>query len=142
MASPSLFEQIGGEPRLRSIIGHFVARLMQDPMIGFFFQRVSRQRLEDKEYEHAAAHLGGPVEYTGRPIDEAHARHPILGGHFLRRQRILEQTLRDYDVPEPIIAHWLGEMERLRPEVTRDESGHCDPTKARALPIDGGGRRA
>jgi hemoglobin len=95
-------------------------------MIGFLFARVDRQRLKDKEYEFAAAHLGADVEYTGRPLDAAHRRHPILGGHFMRRLRILEETLAEFDVPARVRDHWVAHTEAQRPLITEHAASDCN----------------
>ena len=63
----TLFEQLGGEPALRAIVDRFVDRVFDDTLIGFHFAKANRARIKAKEYEFAAAHLGGDVEYTGRP---------------------------------------------------------------------------
>jgi truncated hemoglobin YjbI len=132
MTERTLFEELGGEPRLRAIIDRFVDRNFDDPMIGFFFNGVSRERLKQKEYEFAAEHLGAPIAYRGRPIAEAHGRHPIMGGQFMRRLQILKDTLSDFDVPEHIRRHWVEHTEALRPQVTRDSESQCDPESALA----------
>jgi hemoglobin len=121
----SLFDELGGEPVLRSIVGRFVDRMFDDPMIGFFFRKAKRERVKEKEYELAAQHLGAPVEYTGRPIQQVHAAHPIMGGQFARRLEILRQTLIEAGAPQPVLDHWIGHTESLRSLVTRDASGEC-----------------
>lgn len=118
----SLFDQVGGEPVLRSIIRTFVQRMFSDPMIGFLFRRASQERVADKEYELAAQHLGGGVVYTGRPIAAAHAPHSILAGQFDRRLQILRRTLEEAGAPAAVIEHWLGYTERLRPLVIGDDA--------------------
>lgn len=130
MRDPSLFEELGGEPRLRAIVDRFVDRVCEDVMIGFFFRNVDRARLKQREYEFAARHLGADVRYTGRPLDVAHAPHPIMGGQFMRRLKILEETLNEHAVPERVRQHWLAHTERLRPLITRDAGGDCDPLEA------------
>lgn len=110
---------------LRGIVGRFVDRMFADPMIGFFFRKASRERVKDKEYELAAQHLGAPVEYTGRPIQQVHAVHPIMGGQFARRFELLRQTLLEAGAPERVIDHWLRHTEGLRHLITRDASGEC-----------------
>jgi hemoglobin len=123
------FEQLGGEPALRAIIEEFVDRIFADTMIGFFFQRANKERIKRFEYEHAAVFLGAPVEYTGRDLAEAHKRHPIMGGQFARRRRILETTLEKYGVPADIRAAWLAHQDALRGEVTADPEGECTPKR-------------
>jgi hemoglobin len=119
------FEELGGEAPLLAIIGEFVDRVCADTMIGFLFAGVDRQRLKRMEYEHAAAFLGAPVVYSGRPIYAAHARHPIMGGHFGRRRQILKNTLEKRAVPEHIRDAWLAHQDALRGEVTKDQLGEC-----------------
>jgi len=121
----SLFDDLGGEPVLRSIIGTFVDRLFADPMIGFHFRKANRRRIAEKEYELAAEHLGGGVQYSGRPLGEAHAAHAILGGQFDRRLEILRRTLEEAGAPPAVVAHWIAYTENLRGLVTRDLSGQC-----------------
>lgn len=130
MDNPSLFEQLGGEAKLKAIIDRFVDRVFEDVMIGFFFQRANRERIKAKEYEFAAAHLGADVEYTGRPLEEAHAAHPIMGGQFLRRLKILEEVLDEFEVPPDVKRHWVLHTEANRARVTRDAGSDCDPVAA------------
>lgn len=121
-----MFEQLGGEPKLRQIIDRFVDRLFDDTMIGFFFRAADRERIKQKEYEFAAAHLGAAIQYTGKPIGQAHAAHPIMGGQFARRLQLLKETLREADAPVQVVEHWLAHTERLRRVVTRDALGQCN----------------
>jgi hemoglobin len=123
----SLFEELGGEPALRAIIDRFVERVVADTMIGFFFARVSKDRLKQFEYEFAAAHLGADIVYSGRPLRDAHQKHAIMGGQFRRRLTILEQTLREFEVPEHIVKHWIGHTLALEDQITPDRAGACNP---------------
>ncbi len=128
------FDEIGGEESLRAIIERFVDRCFDDMMIGFMFRKADPDRVKAKEFEHAAEHLGGPFEYTGRPIGVAHQAHRIMGGQYLRRRMILQNTLREFEVSEDIIAHWLGVQDRLRPAVTGDKGSEC-AGRSSTLPI-------
>lgn len=130
MSAPSMFEQLGGEPQLRAIIDEFVDRIFGDVMIGFFFRKADPSRIKAKEYEFAAAHLGANIAYTGRNLVDAHAAHPIMGGQFMRRKRILEETLERFGVPDHIREHWMAHTESLRSQVTRDAAGDCDAKAA------------
>lgn len=124
------FEALGGEFALRAIIDDFVERLFADTMIGFFFARASKDRIKQKEFEHAAAWLGAPIAYTGKPLREAHAKHPIMGGQFARRRALLERTLRDHGLDETLIADWLAHQDSLRDQVTQDAPDECNDARA------------
>jgi truncated hemoglobin YjbI len=83
------------------------------------------------EYQLAARFLGADIEYQGRPLDEVHAKHPIMGGQFARRLQILRETLQFFNVAEPIRDAWLRHTEELRPLITKDSALDCDPIAAR-----------
>ncbi|MFZ1866395.1 MAG: group 1 truncated hemoglobin [Polyangiales bacterium] len=121
----SLFAQLGGEPKLRAIIDDFVDRCFDDAMIGFLFARADRDRIKRFEYEHAANHLGAPVEYSGRPLDQAHGPHRIFGGQFARRRQILIETLRDHEVPQAVSDALIAHQDSLRGLITKDRDSNC-----------------
>jgi hemoglobin len=127
----SLFEQLGGERELRVIIDTFIDKVFADRMIGFFFRNADRQRIKNMEYQLAAQFLGAPVEYQGRPLDQVHLKHPIMGGHFVRRRQILKETLDLYRVPEAVKEAWLAHTDALRPLITPEKGSDCDPIAAR-----------
>jgi hemoglobin len=124
-------ETIGGVPVLETIIDDFVDRCFEDVMIGFFFRRANRDRIKRLERELAADHLGEGEAYTGRSIQEAHGRHPILGGHFSRRIQILRETLEAHGVPEDVRARWLAHDEGLRSLVTNRSDATCSDLSSR-----------
>ncbi len=121
----TLFEEFGGESALREIVNDFVDRCRADTMIGFLFARAELDRIKRHEYEHAAHHLGADVQYRGRPLDEAHRPHRILGGQFDRRRTILIQTLRDHDAPQHLVDSWITHQDALRPLITKDPDSNC-----------------
>jgi len=121
----SLFEQLGGEPTLRAIVDDFVDRCFDDMMIGFLFTRAERSRIKKFEYEHAANHLGAPIEYSGRALDEAHGPHRIFGGQFDRRRQILIETLSDHHAPDEVVDAWISHQDSLRALITKDPDSNC-----------------
>lgn len=127
----SLFCQLGGEVRLRQIIDVFIDRVFADRMIGFFFARADRQRIKEMEYQHAGQFLGAGIQYQGRPLDQVHGKHPIMGGHFARRRQILKETLEEFQVPTAIIQAWLAHTDQLRSLITAQTGSGCDPIAAR-----------
>ena len=133
----TLFDKLGGEPRLRAIIDTFIDRVFEDRMIGFFFRHADRARIKEFEYQLAAGFLGADVEYRGRPLGKAHANHPIMGGHFARRRQILSETLDFHGVPREIKEALLRHTDALRAQITPEAGSGCDPNLVR----DRAGRR-
>ncbi len=127
----SLFDKLGGESRLRAIIGSFIDRVFADRMIGFFFRNADRRRIKEFEYQLAANFLGADVAYQGRPLARTHANHPIMGGHFARRRQILKETLESYQVPDEIKDALLRHTDALRAQITPEVGSGCDPNLVR-----------
>jgi hemoglobin len=135
-----LYDKIGGEA-LRAVIADFYDRVFADPMIGFLFAGKNKHRLIQKEWEMTARMLGASeVPYTGRSMPEAHARSPILGGHFERRLHILEETLAAHAVDPEVRRVWLDHTRALRPQVTADRGSECDHERDEAR--RGGGSKS
>ena len=131
MMTHTLYEELGGEAKLRQIIETFIERVFEDRMIGFFFRNADKKRIKEMEFQLTARFLGADMEYQGKPLDEVHAKHPIMGGQFVRRLQILRETLEYYQVPKHIRDAWIEHTESLRPLITRDAGSDCDPILAR-----------
>jgi hemoglobin len=134
MMAQTLFEELGGEAKLRQIIDVFIDRVFEDRMIGFFFRNADRKRIKELEYQLTAQVLGARVEYHGRPLDEAHAKHPIMGGQFARRLQILKETLEEFHAPQAVRDAWIEHNESLRSLITPNSGSDCDPVAARNKP--------
>lgn len=138
MTERTAFDELGGEPALRRIIDRFVDRLFDDVMIGYLFRSADRSRVKEKEFEHAAEHLGGPFAYTGRPLTNAHATHRIRGGQFMRRVQILKETLAELGAPAHVAEQWVAETLRLRPLITAEDGDVCDPSPSPRTSVPAG----
>ena len=119
------YERIGGEENLRRLIQDFVGTVFDDVMIGFFFRRANRARIEEMEYQHAAQFLGADIIYQGRPLAQAHKAHPIMGGQFARRKQLLKEAMARHGVPDDIMVRWLEHTESLREAITGDPGDEC-----------------
>jgi hemoglobin len=105
------------ESVVRGVLQSLYDKLFTDPMVGFLFEGKDKARIVDQQVSFTCAFLGGPHRYTGKPLPEAHADLPLLPGHFDRRHRLLEQTLLEQAVPDPIRRRWLRIDETLRSSV-------------------------
>src|SRR5215204_6171955 len=81
-ATPTLFERLGGMVSIDVAVDRFYDRVVGDPELAPFFDRVDlpRQRAHQKAF--LAMALGGPWSYGGRGLAEAH-RHLRIGDHHV-----------------------------------------------------------
>jgi hemoglobin len=113
----SAYSAIGGEARVREVLQALYDRLFIDPMVGFLFDGKDKQHIVEQQVAFTCRFLGGPQTYDGPSLPRAHARLPLLPGHFDRRHRLLEQVLDDCGVPEEVRRVWLEIDLALRPSV-------------------------
>lgn len=113
----SAYETLGGEASVRAVLEALYDQLFDDPMVGFLFEGKDKAQIVDAQVALTCAFLGGPQRYEGRPLPEAHAKLPLLAGHFDRRHWLLAQTLRARGVPESAAEEWLRIDQALRSSV-------------------------
>jgi hemoglobin len=84
MSKPSLFEQIGGSKELEHIVCDFYQNILMDDSISIFYiENVSDiAQLHHLMQDFLTMLLGGPNEYKGRDMKEAHKHMPIEMRHF------------------------------------------------------------
>ena len=113
----SPYEAIGGEAPVRAVVQALYDRLFADPMVGFLFEGKDKAHIVEQQVAFTCRFLGGPQSYEGLPLPRAHAKLPLLAGHFDRRHWLLTQVLDERAVPADVRRAWLQIDEALRPSV-------------------------
>jgi hemoglobin len=96
--SGSLYEKVGGEAGIASMVGDFYHTVRADELIGRFFAKTDMTRLASMQKEFFSMALGGPVVYSGRPLSHAHHHLAIERKHFQRFIECLLQTLEKHQL--------------------------------------------
>ncbi|MFM2162076.1 MAG: hypothetical protein RLZZ383_1588 [Pseudomonadota bacterium] len=118
-------EQLGGEAGVRAHVTAFVARVVADPIIGFWFAGRDIERIVRHESEHALLLWGADVDYTGRPLGAAHKPLGIHAGHFRRRLAILRTVLQERGVEDELVARWVRHDERMMGAIVGNPAEDC-----------------
>ncbi len=101
-----------------TVVDRFVDRMFDDMIIGFLFVGRDRERIKRHEYSHAAATLGAPLTYDGRPIVPLHRALKINRGQFRRRLALLRQELDRSGLDAETASAWLDAQQRLEAAIT------------------------
>lgn len=118
LASEStLYDRIGGEAAVRAAVDRFYERVLADPELQGFFTSVSMPRLKAHQFAFLSQVLGGPRQYSGASMRDAHSRLAIEQRHFDGVAVHLVETLRELGVSEEIIATVAGALMPLSAEI-------------------------
>ncbi len=121
-ALKALYEHIGGEEGLRSILRDFYRRMSTDILIGFFFNGKDLDQIAEMQKGFLMRAMGATPSYTGKAPAQTHETlPPILKGHFDRRLRILEETLQTHGVSAEDIRTWVEFESAFREGIVSEE---------------------
>lgn len=120
----TLCDRIGGEAAVRAAVDRFYERVLADPELHGFFNNVSMPRLKAHQFAFLLQALGGPKQYSGASMRDAHRRLAIEQRHFDRVAVHLVETLHELGVPEEIIAAVAATVTPLSTEIVNTPAPH------------------
>lgn len=98
-ASPSLYEELGGEPKLKAAIDELVVIMLADERINFTFANSDLGKFKEVLFEQLCALTGGPCTYTGRDMREGHSHLEVTSAQFNALAEDLYIAFDRVDVP-------------------------------------------
>lgn len=116
----SLFEQLGGEAAVDAAVDIFYRKVLEDYRINRYFNNVDMEQQAAKQKAFLTMAFGGPNNYTGQDMRNAHARLVKMGlddSHFDAVMENLTATLKELNVPENLIAQVDALAETTRNDV-------------------------
>jgi hemoglobin len=116
----ALYDDIGGAPAVRAALDAFYPRVLADATLSAFFLGVDIERLKKTQESFFAMALGGPNDYVGRPLHDAHVKTRQRGLNdavFDRFLAVFKGVLVDRGVPRRKVGAWLAVFEGARGQV-------------------------
>jgi len=99
----SVYEKIGGAAAVDAAVDIFYRKVLADDRISKFFDTVDMDAQHAKQKAFLTMAFGGPNEYTGKDMREAHKHMNLTEEHFNAVAENLVGTLKELDVPQDII---------------------------------------
>lgn len=111
-AKKSLYDQIGGQDNIRSAVELFYKKILMDGRVSHFFDSTDMRKLYAHQSQFLGYALGGPEEYKGKDIREAHkdlvTNHGMTERHFDIVAEHLLNTLIDMGVDKDLRSDVMG----------------------------------
>lgn len=92
--------RIAGYAGLAPVVHDFYERILLDPTLAPYFVGVDTGALVDHQVRFLGAAIGGPNEYHGRSLSEAHRGLAIDQEAFEAVAALLRETLEDHGWPD------------------------------------------
>lgn len=119
-SSNTLFDQLGGAAAVDAAVDIFYRKVLTDYRINRFFDKTDMEAQAAKQKAFLTMAFGGPSNYTGTDMRNAHAHLVKMGlnnEHFNIVMEHLTATLKELNVPQELIAQVAAIAETTRNDV-------------------------
>jgi hemoglobin len=113
----SHYERIGGAAAVKAAVELFYDKVLADPELAGYFTDVNMAEQRRHMVLMLTVVLGGPNEYAGRGLAEAHQPLNIPPAHYARVGEHLMATLTELGVPADILADVQVVLGQVRDQV-------------------------
>jgi len=115
--SQTIYQAIGGRDAVEAVVDDFYERVLDDDQLTPYFEDTDMEDLRAHQVQFISAVAGGPVEYTGDDMREAHAHLDVEEADFDLVGRYLQETLSENGVPEEHVETIMAEVAALKTPV-------------------------
>lgn len=119
--SDTLYEKYGGTTAISKIVHEFYQRISETPSLDKYFSAVDLGNLIDHQIRFLSHALGGPDQYEGRSLREAHTSYHITGHDFAVVAEILKETLTDMGVASDDVDTIMETVGSVRSDIVTSE---------------------
>jgi hemoglobin len=127
MADPTTvrsdYDLIGGGRAVSAVVDRFYELVLADPQLAPFFTNTDMSRLKRHQVLLVSQVLGGPAEYAGRDLREAHAGLKASDDDFDRVVTHLVAALQEAGVPADVIERVGAALGPTREQIVEVEAG-------------------
>lgn len=74
MDKSALFVKLGGAPAINAAVDIFYEKMLKDPRVSGFFDHTDMTAQRNKQKRFLAMAFGGPKQYDGRSMRDAHSK--------------------------------------------------------------------
>jgi hemoglobin len=113
------FELIGGTAAVREAVNRFYDRLLGDPELAGAFDGIDLAVLKRHQVDLLSMVLGGPNNYTGRDLGEAHAGMDISAETYGKVGAHLVAVLEELGVPQHVIDSVTDTLTSVAPQIVK-----------------------
>lgn len=113
----TLYEKYGGFSTIHQIVRNFYQDILAEESLRGYFKNVSMDFLINHQTDFLSQLLGGPIQYQGRTLREAHQHLHITRIDFDLVGRLLQENLEDAGVEAVDVATIMDIVVSTLPDI-------------------------
>ena len=121
MSEQSLFNKYGGFSTIHEIVRNFYADVLSEDSLKHYFENISMEVLVKHQSDFLSQVLGGPIQYKGRTLREAHQTLNITRANFDLVAQLLQENLEDAGVEDDDVTAILEIVATTLPDIVFTE---------------------
>ncbi|SIR64643.1 hemoglobin [Haladaptatus litoreus] len=110
----TIYREIGGRDAVETVVTDFYDRVLADDQLAPYFDGMDMNELYAHQVQFISAVAGGPADYTGDNMREAHAHLDIDEDDFDTVGQYLETALRENGVEDDNVEAIMAEVASLK----------------------------
>ncbi len=110
----SVYEELGGEAAIGLAVDSFYERMLGDDTLAHWFEGMDMVTLKDHQRAFLTVALGGPEQYSGRSMRNAHSGLGITDADYSRTIAHLAAALESLGVAPDLVAVVTRRIELMR----------------------------
>ncbi len=117
--NPALWEQLGGDEKIRAVLTTFYQKVYTDPELSAFFERITMDRIIGKQFGFLKENIVGEAIYWGEQPKNAHHWMVINDKLFQHRAGLMRQALQEHDVVADLIEQLEAYENQFQPDIVK-----------------------
>jgi hemoglobin len=113
----SHYDRVGGTPAIREVVEQFYARVLDDDELAPYFADADVSQVKRHQVLLLSQVLGGPAEYDGRDLGEAHRGLGITSDHYDKVVGYLVAVLTDLGADDEVLAAAGGVVAGVKADI-------------------------
>jgi truncated hemoglobin YjbI len=126
-AEDTLYNQIGGEAKLRATMDTLVEVMLVDERINFTFANTDLVKFKGLLYDQICELTGGPCKYTGRDMATSHEKINSTNAMFNALAEDLYIAFEKHGVPYRLQNRVMALLAPMQPDIVKKGSGPPGP---------------
>jgi hemoglobin len=116
----NLYNEIGGEEKVGQMVDDFYNRIMKDDSLNHFFKETNMEKQRKHQTNFLSYALGGPNQYSGRAMAQAHSGLNTQDTHFDSIIEHMREAMKKHQIGEDHIEQVIQNISKHRQDIVSE----------------------